>query len=180
MTAVPGIRERTLEACRLANDLHLELITATQAYNTFQRSISARPPKPIVQTGIRRFCLSYVFLSLSKWIEYYDHYKTIIPTDVQQYAKNLRNEIDRKGIKRFRDKIVGHIWDKDTKRPITMDDIENRLQEILGPGGIEGFMRWVNNLEGNQFPTNAVMVIERVRDRIKEINALTESDLSKV
>jgi hypothetical protein len=179
VSQIPDHDRKMLEAFRLANDLHLDLITGTQAYNIFQRLVSANPPRETVQIGIRRLCLSSVILSLCKWVEYYDLYKSIIPSDIQQHAKQLRNEIDRKGIPDFRNKIVGHILDDDTKRPITMEDVEKKLLSILGPNDINGFMRWVNNPDGNQFPDNVVMVIERVRERIKEINAFTESDLLK-
>ncbi len=152
MTAVshsPDRDRKMLEAYRLANDLFLDLITGTRAYNIFQKLVSQSSPDEIVQVGLRRFCLSYVILSLCKWIEYYDRYKTFIPSDIQEQAKKLRNEIDGKRIREFRNKMVGHIWDKDTQRPITRQDTEAMLQAIVGPGDIDGFMRGVNNPNDN-------------------------------
>jgi len=165
------------EAFRLANDLQLDLLTGTRSYDIFHKLFLSNPPKEIIQIGIRRMCLWYVILTLSKWIEYYDHYKSVIPADVQMYAKNLRNEIKSKGIKEFRNNTVGHVWDKKTKMPITMQETQSRIQQILGPEDIDGFMRWVNDPTDNQFPRNVISVVEHVRDRIQEANGFTEKDL---
>jgi hypothetical protein len=168
---------RTREAFRLANDLHLDLITGTQIYSLLQKMLAAKPASEMIQVGISRMCLSYVIVALSKWVEYYDKYKSFIPSDVKNHAKNLRNEIERRGIRDFRNKTVGHVWDNEKKMPVTMQETESRLQRILGPDDLDGFMRWVNHATDNQFPRNVVMVVERVRDHIQATNGFTEGDL---
>jgi hypothetical protein len=169
--------KKVREAFRLANDLHLDLLTGTSAYYLLQKMLLAKPAAEIIQIGIRRMCLWHVILTLAKWVEYYDRYKSILPLDVQPYAKNLRNSIERRRIKDFRNNTVGHIWDDETKMPITLQETEARIQQILGPEDIDGFMRWVNDPVGNQFPRNVICVVERVRDGIKEVNGFTEKDL---
>ena len=170
-------RKKMLEAFRLANDIHLDLLTGSWTYEIFQRLFSAKPTKEIIEVGVRRLALWYVILTLTKWTEYYDHYKLFIPDDVRSDAKKLRNDINAKGIIKFRNISVGHIWDKETKMPITIKETESRIQQILGPEDIDGFMRWVNDPVGNQFPRNVICVVERVRDGIKEVNGFTENDL---
>jgi hypothetical protein len=177
-TITPEDRLRkTREAFRLANDLHLDLLTGTRIRDLLQKMLAAKPASEMIQIGIRRMCLWYVILTLSKWVEYYDNYKSFIPSEVQSQAKNLRNEIERRGIRDFRNNTVGHVWDDITKMPITMKETEARIQQILGSDDIDGFMRWVNHPTDNQFPGNVVMVVERVRNQIREINGFTESDL---
>ncbi len=161
----------------MANDLHLDLITATQTYLHFQRLFAVNPPTDMIRTGTNRLCLWYLLLTLSKWIEFYDRYKAIIPSDAQDHAKNLRKTIYNKGIQDFRNKVIGHIWDDTTKSPITIEEGDKQLQRILGSDDIDGFMRWINDPDGNQFPENAVMVVQRVRDRIQEFNGFTANDL---
>ena len=165
------------EAFRLANDLHLNLIVGTQAYRIFQGLFRHRPPKEIVEIGVRLLCLFNVILSLSKWVEYYDHYKGVIPKDVQTHAKKLRKEIKARGIQEFRNNVVGHIWDKTTKQPVTLDEIEKRINKILRTDDVTEFLNWVNDPKNNSFPHNIISIVERVRDRIRETYGFTDKDL---
>lgn len=170
------------EAYRLANDIHLDLITGSRVYALLQKILSVQPAskKPsleVVEIGFRRMCLWHVILTLSKWVEYYDNYKPFIPAEAMIHAKNLRNEIVRRGIRDFRNNTVGHVWDDKMKRPITREDTESRIQKILGTSDPNDFMLWVNNPTNNQFPRNVVMVIEQVREQIQTTNHFSKADL---
>jgi hypothetical protein len=177
-TAHTGARLRKArEAYRLANDLHLDLVTGSRVYSLLQNMLSAKPASETIQIGIRRMCLWYVILTLSKWVEYYDKYKSVIPSDVQIHAKQLRNEIVRRGIRDFRNNTVGHVWNDETQRPITKEETEFCIQQILGSDDLNDFMLWVNNPTDNQFPRNVIMIVERVRSQIQAINSFTKKDL---
>ena len=77
------------EAFRLANDLHLELIAGTKVFDYFQKQFSLKRPPEVVETGTRRMCFWYLINTLSKWMEYYELYKSVIPDDVKMDAKIL-------------------------------------------------------------------------------------------
>jgi hypothetical protein len=155
---------RRRAACRLANDLMLDLVTATQAFRTLQAALAERPAGEPVEIGINRLCLFYVILTLAKWIEFYDRYAAIIPADVREVAKELRNEVERRGIRRFRNNVVGHIWDDEANRALTNAEVEHRLTSITG-GDVAAFMNWVNN-GGDDPPDAPISVMERVKIRL--------------
>lgn len=151
-------------ACKLASDLALDLVSGTQLY---AKLLAVRPIDPLVRVGIDRVCLFHVIVTLSKWTEFYDRYKQVIPSDVRQEAKRLRNQIKRQGIPNFRNTVVGHIWDKKANRPLTNVEVDVRLNRMLG-GEVPAFMRWVHEPGEDRFPETAVSVMSRVKDRLRE------------
>ena len=166
---------RRRDACRLANDLMLDLVTATQAFRTLQAALAERPAAEPVGIGINRICVFHVILTLAKWIEFYDRYAVVLPADVREAAKQLRQEVERRGIRRFRNNVVGHIWDDEQKRALTNTEVEHRLAAITG-GDVAIFMEWVNNGHANP-PDAPVSVIERVKTRLLEEYKLSYEEL---
>lgn len=125
-------------------------------------------------------CFSHLIITLSKWAELYDHYARVIPDDCRAACKDLRREIDRRRIRGFRNTCVGHIWDKQSRRPLTENALERYIERIVGDDP-EQFWRWVNEpggaAEDNQFPRTVVSIIEHTRNRLMEEFQLTEQDL---
>ncbi|MDX9762878.1 MAG: hypothetical protein RBT82_12560, partial [Desulfomonilia bacterium] len=62
-------------------------------------------------------------------------------------------------------KHIGHIWDKDNKRPLHNSEILRRVNEIT-QNNIEEFLKWVNDPTDNVFPKTVVSIVETVRDRL--------------
>ena len=60
--------------------------------------------------------------------------------------------------------------------PITVQETDDQIDQIIGPQCIDGFMRWVNDPTNNQ---SMISVVERVRARIQETNGFTEKDLMR-
>ena len=115
---------------------------------------------------VKRMCLSHLILTVYKWTEFYDRFKEIIPEDCRVVSKTLVKNIERREIKSFRDRFIGHIWDRRKNRPLDEDEIISCVNTITG-GDEDSFLRWCNNPDDKSSPT-VVSVIERVRDRIKE------------
>jgi len=67
---------------------------------------------------------SFLFVTLAKWIEFYDHYKVLIPEEIKGKCKQLRNELERRGVRKFRNEVVGHIWSDKHDRPLMPKEIE--------------------------------------------------------
>ena len=169
--------KKASEAYRLLNDYIGDLVAGTRSLELFETSPLFAGVSPSMRVILRRMCLSHLVVTLSKWGEVYDRYGAIFPSDVRDACRNLRKEIDRRGIRNFRNTVVGHIWDKKLRRPLTVPEIENRLASIIG-NSLESFRAWINNPTANRFPETVVAVCERVRDRIGEENGLRPTDLS--
>lgn len=152
-----------------------DLVAGTQVYWLLQKQLEARPAREPVPTVVRRMCLAHLIIALSKWSELYKRYRDVISEDVSPVAKSLSREIEARGIIKFRNKVVGHVWDDELKRALTADEIEERLSQVLG-GSVDEFLLWINNPTCPN--TNTVVgTLERVHDRIKTDWGFTKEDL---
>jgi hypothetical protein len=168
------------EAFRLANDLMTDLVTGGSAYVVFQ-SLFERNPAAVpdhVRTAATRLCLFHAIITLSKWVELYDRYRDVIPTDVKELAKHLRKEITDRGIMAFRNKVVGHVWDDDQRRALTNAEVEERVIALAG-SDVATFLRWAAEPLSATNTTSPVAIIETVRDSIRQSYGLTDQDLNR-
>lgn len=164
------------EAFRLTNDLMLDLIAASKIH-LIMKKFGLRVPQPeSVRIGINRLCLSHVMITLAKWCELYDRYKAVIPAASREAAKQLTVDLKERGIPTYRNVVVGHVWDRETGRPLTVSETELRLAAIT-KSDIEGFLRWINDSPNNEFPKTVVSIVERVRDTIQNEYSFTTADL---
>ncbi len=166
-------KEKAIQAWRLLNDFVGDIIAAT------------RVPEALEQSGIldqralrvtNRMCFSHMIITLSKWAELYERYASLIPEDCRPACKELRKEIDRRKIRGFRNKCVGHIWDKDVNRPLTEGELDSYINDIVGDDPLV-FVEWLNNPRANEFPNTVVSIVETTRDRLREVFVITNNDL---
>ena len=122
--------QRELEAVRLLNDLEYDLLAATGSFRIYQSNYFNKKLTPQNKAILDRMHISYILLSLAKLNEFYKNYHQYIPSHLRTHAKRtFQKEIESRGIIYFRNKVVGHIYDKKTKKPLKTADIENRLKE---------------------------------------------------
>ena len=170
------MRVTAVEAFRFLNDYVGDLVAGTRSLELFETSPLFSNVSDSMRVVLRRMCLSHLVVTLSKWGEVYDRYRDVFPDDVLQPCRDLRKELDRRGVRNFRNTAVGHIWDKKLRRPLTVSEVENRLGLVIG-NDLASFRTWINNPAGNEFPYTVVAVCERIRDRIGEQHGLGSADL---
>ena len=178
MSHPPHYERLTREAFRLGSDLMMDLVAGTQTYYILARRFDEVPTPDHVRTAITRLCVFHTIITLSKWVELYGRYRAIIPMDVRDTAKKLRNEIDERGIVEFRNKVVGHIWDADLQRALTNEEVQDRL-DVITKSNVAGFFAWINDGRLEDNPNTAVGMIEIVRDRIRDEYGLSDADLQR-
>lgn len=84
-------------------------------------------------------------------------------------------EIKQKGVVEFRNKCIGHIWDKDQHRPLIHSEIVTRLDRLTG-ANLSGFMDWINDPKANTFPSTVVSIVETVRDTLMTQHGITQDE----
>jgi len=169
------MREKAIEATRLLNELMLDLMAGSRSIEIFELHVIASRMRPEVQLGLRRMALSHIFITLSKWLEFHGRYKTVIPEDMKDQCLVLKKEIEARGVREFRNKVAGHIYDDEKKRPLTLNETENHVAKIL-KGNRNSFLAWVNKVNA-PYPTSVVSIVEAVRDRIEKDHTLTQGEL---
>lgn len=163
-------RQTVIEAVDVLTDFISDCITPVNVYKyhfKYIQKIDDISVRNNLSVSINRMCMSYLILTLEKWIEFYDRYNKIIPSDLHSACKNLTKEIVAKDIRGFRNKHIGHIWDNKSKRPLYNSEILHRFNEIT-KNDVEGFLKWVNDPSNNVFPKTVVSIVETVRDRLAQ------------
>ncbi len=169
-------RTKAIEAFRMLNDFVGDLVAGARSLELFESSAFVSKTGQNMQLILRRMCLSHLIVTLSKWAELYDQYKAVIPADARSACLDLRKEIEARGIREFRNKVMGHIWEDDLKRPLVRSEVDKRLAQVLGDSQ-EAFLLWVNNPTANVFPRAVVAICESVREGIRAEHGLEDSEV---
>ena len=177
--AVEETRERAVEAFWILNDFIGDLIGATCAFEYFETPKFRAGATDQVLRIYNKMADSFLFLTLAKWIEFYDRYHVLIPADLSPTCDQLRNELDQRGVREFRNKAVGHIWSKKHRRPLLPNEIEALDRKII-KGDAKAFLKWINDPNNNRLGATIVGTSEAVRDAIKAKWSLSERELRQI
>jgi hypothetical protein len=170
------VRTKAIEAFRILNDFVGDLVAGTRSLEVFESPGFASKIGENTQLILRRMCLSHLVVTLSKWAELYDRYKAVIPNETRAACLELRKEIKTRGIRDFRNTVVGHIWDSKLKRPLMRSEVDTRLAQVLGDNQ-QPFLLWINNPPDNVFPKTVVAICEAAREGIRAQHGLNDSEI---
>jgi hypothetical protein len=159
-------RARAIEAVKILNDFMADAVIGTRSFGLFDKLANGLDLSEGTKVGLARMCYFHIILLLAKWAEFYDKYRSVIPADCIDECRALSKRTKDLGILSFRNKYVGHVWNKDTQRPLSSKDTAAYLEQITGRNW-GAFLRWINNSEDNQYPRTVVSVISHLRDRLR-------------
>ena len=129
--------------------------------------------------AVQKMCVSTLMLACSKLVEIYKKHNRAISEPSRSHLKALVCNFKRREIPAFRNKVAGHIWDKDASRPLTASEVIARLEKICSPD-MSIFFSWLNDPKGNKSPDNVVAQIEAARNSLAHDFALaTEGIVQK-
>jgi hypothetical protein len=170
------MKTKAIEAYKILNELLGDLVIGTRTVDIYFQPLISSQMSEAFKIGITRLCIFHLIISLNKYIEFYQHYKSIIPEEVRDSCKELMKILKDKNIPEFRNKIVGHIWDKDKKTPITEEEHDNYSKKIYGDSYIS-FLLWINNADNNIFPSTVVSIVEHTKNKIAEKYNISDSEI---
>jgi len=171
------MRDRAIEAVRILNEFVGDLVAGTMGLLHFEsQAVVSTLNNKNTSLILRRMCISYLVITLSKWVELFERYKAVFPQDAKQACRGLEREIRRRNIRDFRNTVVGHVWDRNLKRPLSRSEVDARLARTFA-GSEQDFLLWINNPNDNSFPKTVVSVCEHTRNRIMESFDLKAVDL---
>jgi len=144
------------EAWILLHGQGIDLFFGVWMWTIFKKSNIEKFPQILdgLQNPAARLYLSHILLTLCKTAETYRRYKYLLPEPAKTSLKSITDEVERRQIPQFRNKVIGHIWDKDTGRPISPEVIDQRIAEII-PDKVK-FFTWILNLGDANDPTTVV------------------------
>ncbi|HXG52182.1 MAG TPA: hypothetical protein VNN77_12355 [candidate division Zixibacteria bacterium] len=160
----------------MLNEFVGDLVIASRAMGWLDARALQSKVSHEFKVTVHRMCIWHLVATLSKWQEVYDCYHELFPKDVREASRELRKELERRGVRDFRNTVVGHILDKKTKKPMTKADIDKKLSKIFN-GDYEGFLLGVNTPGGNDFPKTVVSIVEQIGDRLTQEHSITPEEL---
>lgn len=159
-------RTKAIDAVDVLTDLIGDLITGVMVLRVFLAEHQRGKLGLGQMIGVQKMCMSYLALSLCKCIEFWKRYHDLVPAEDKPTYKALVTEITKNGVESFRNKCIGHIWDKEKKRPLMHSEVMQHLLALAHGQGLSAFLDWVNNPAGNTYPKTVVSIVESVRDKI--------------
>jgi hypothetical protein len=172
------MKSKAIEAYKILNELGGDFVIGTRTVDLYSHPDISSQLSESFKIGVTRLCVFHLIISLNKYIEFYQHYKNIIPEEIKDTCKELMKTLKDKNIPEFRNKFVGHIWDKDKKTPITEEEHDNYSKMIYG-NNFESFLLWINNPNNNVFPKTVVSIVEHTRNKIAEKYNISDMDIFK-
>ena len=169
---------KAIEAYKILNDILADLVIGTRSVEHLFNLLQSVPRDGSYKTGVTRLCAFHIILSLTKYIEFYQHYKNVIPVEVRGSCKDLIKILKNKKIVEFRNKVVGHVWDKDKRAPITDAEHDNYIKQIYGDN-FEAFLLWINNPDNNIFPKTVVSIVEHTKNKIAKNYNIIDAEIFK-
>ncbi|MDO8136864.1 MAG: hypothetical protein Q6354_04415 [Candidatus Brocadiales bacterium] len=193
-------RQRVIEAFRLADYFVVDLITGTEMHEFFlnlNMNLGENTRETLIALHVR-MVYSFLIITLTKYLEWYARFKDIIPRESREGCKKLYVKLSEKlQLRKFRNKVVAHIIDDDTGRPLTPEEVDKlfrefvdkvkedlndsvpgwreRVKEIFGNRELDIFCLWVNSQGAN--PQDPVNTIQTARDAIRKKYNLTNDEL---
>lgn len=158
-------RNIAIDALGVLNDLIGDLISGTNVYIDYRQRLIQGTFSEEQLSAVQTMCFSHLALSFCKLIEFYERYHKFVPAHHRKVLKNLNAEIRRRGVRDFRNKVAGHIWDKKLQRPLRHSEIMSQLGSVIGKHA-DDFLYWINDPKGNTYPRTVVSVVETIRDSI--------------
>lgn len=160
-------RELAIDAVDVLNDLMADFAAGTLVFLDYHQRYKAGEFRAEQMSAVQKMCLSQIALGCAKLFEFREHFHSVVPEEHRDSLKSLNHELKRRGVKEFRNKVAGHVWDKDHHRPLRHSEIMAKL-EILTDGHLGNFLRWVNNPAGNTYPETIFGIVEILRNSMAD------------
>ena len=174
MTGTP--RDNAVHAVDTLNDFVGDFVGGVMLFREWESQFNAGRVPEILMVNVQKICLSHLVLGLCKFVEFYERFHKVIPSEHRDVCKGLVREIKQKGVVEFRNKCVGHIWDKHLHRPLIHSEIMTRLARLTG-SNLSEFLNWINNPKANTFPSTVVSIVETVRDAMMSQHSITQDEI---
>lgn len=158
-------RAAAVHAVDTLNDFVGDFVSGVMLLREYDAQYRAGKATLPLMVTVQKICLSHLVLNLVKFVEFYERFHQIVPSEHRDVVKGLVRCINQKGIIDFRNKCVGHIWDTDQGRPLLHSEIMVRLERMT-ENDLGGFLKWVNDPKGNTYPATVVSIVETVRDAL--------------
>jgi len=173
----PGdLRARAADAADVLNDFLGDFVTGVMVFREYSAHLQQGKLLWMQMVPIQKMCISNIVLAFAKFEEFWQHYSDVVPAEHRDACKQILKEVRERKITDFRNHCVGHIWNKQQRRPLAHSEVIAAL-EVMVKQNFPAFLKWVNDPHGNDYPKTVVSVIETVRDAICQQHQISPEEL---
>ncbi|WP_350998358.1 MULTISPECIES: hypothetical protein [unclassified Shewanella] len=123
--------------------------------------------------GLYRLCLQSIILNCAKYTEFCREYGQVLNEccpDLSSERNNIKENLEQRGVNKFRSKYIAHNRCDITKRPFTTKETDMLVNSIIGGSGALDFLNWLlpdypENVKTQKYFTGFLSLL---RDRIHE------------
>ncbi len=169
-------RSSAIEAVIVLNYLIADLIAGTIVFIDYRERYKSGEFNVEQLSAVQRMCFSHLALSLFKLSEFWEHYHQLLSEKHHADLKELNRKVCKKGVKDFRNKISGHIWDKKSQKPLMPSEMTDFYDRLIGDHA-DIFLSWINNPSDNTYPNTVVSVVETIRDSIAQEYSINPDEI---
>lgn len=164
-------RARAVDAADVLNDFIGDFITGVMVLHEYSKQHREGKLQLVQMIPIQKMCLSHLVLALAKFEEFWKHYHDLIPQEHRDACKSILKAMRTRKVSEFRNRCVGHIWDKGKQRPLAHSEVMTALEAIAVPD-FAAFLSWINNPKANTYPLTVVSIVETVRDALVSAHSI--------
>jgi hypothetical protein len=176
MPRTGDLRARAVDAADVLNDFLGDFVTGVMVFREYAGELKRGKLLLMQMVPIQKMCLSNVVLAFAKFEEFWQHYSDVVPAAHRDACKQILKEIRDRKITDFRNQCVGHIWNKQKRRPLAHSEVMAALDGMVNQD-FPAFLQWINNPGGNTYPLTVVSVIETMRDAICAEHGISPNEL---
>lgn len=171
-------RKKVIDAIYVLNDLFYDIVAGTMVFENYQSKFLNGEFTQAGIVAVQKMCVSQLVLGLNKLCEFWDVFHGLVPAEQRTELKALIAELQRRGIKEFRNTVVAHVWDSKNRRIRTQYEAIALLNKISAddPGG---FLRWLNNPSDNTYPKTVLSIVVTLRDSLRETYGVNTDEIFK-
>jgi hypothetical protein len=141
-----SIRDERIDACVVANQLWYDILGADGILQHFDQ-YAREHLKALAgehRVAVQRIVFFSIVQTLCRFVEFYDRYQRVLPNDCRARLKEFVAGIKGRPVWTLRSKVIAHLLDRGSGRPLRPAEVDALSQEVLG-GDSEAFLRRIRN-----------------------------------
>jgi hypothetical protein len=168
-------RERAIEACIMLNSFFWDILAGDGLLQALDEHNVPLKGGDYFRS-VHRMIASHLALVLARLGEFHRHYQRYLPEDCRLVSRSLFAEYERRGVLDLRNKVIEHIWDDETGRPMPKSAVDGAFKR-LSAGNSVAFYAWMRNPGNSGDRETVIGQLAWIRDRLMQEHGLGAADL---
>src|SRR5262245_34401232 len=167
-------RQQAVEAVTLLNDFWWEIYAGDGLLGALT-ALNVQVVSGDHRLMVQRMAFFNVVLVLCKLDEFRLYYLRLLSEECRAWLKEFGAEYERRGLRHFRNKVVGHILDDDTNEPLSPERIQEMFMRAVDNDS-RTFFRWLRNPESPDDLDTVLGRVKWLKGKIQDEHGLARGD----